>query len=86
MQVASRRGGGKQLIGGRKVGEAEEGYFEQLTPGDTFVFAGQVWRFQGINGIDALVTPRQRQGPEDAVLGRLEVRALDLPGQAGARA
>ncbi|MES2860689.1 MAG: DEAD/DEAH box helicase, partial [Pseudomonadota bacterium] len=43
VKVASRRGGAsKQLVGGRKVGEAEEWYFEQLTPGDTFVFAGQV--------------------------------------------
>ena len=57
VRVASRRGGAsRQLIGGRKVGEAEEWYFEQLTPGDTFLFAGQVWAFQGITGTDALVT------------------------------
>ena len=30
--------------GGRKIGEVEEGYLEMLEPGDTFVFAGQVWR------------------------------------------
>lgn len=65
IRVASRRGGAtKQLIGGRKVGEAEEWYFEQLTPGDTFVFAGQVWAFQGITGTDALVTHAQDKDPK----------------------
>ncbi len=65
VKVASRRGGAsKQLIGGRKVGEAEEWYFEQLTPGDTFVFAGQVWAFQGINGMDALVTHATDKDPK----------------------
>ncbi|WP_421731710.1 ligase-associated DNA damage response DEXH box helicase [Brevundimonas sp.] len=70
VRVASRRGGvrgggaSKQLIGGRKVGEAEEWYFEQLTPGDTFIFAGQIWAFQGINGQDALVTHAQDKDPK----------------------
>ncbi|HWQ88114.1 ligase-associated DNA damage response DEXH box helicase, partial [Brevundimonas sp.] len=65
VRIASRRGGAaKQLIGGRKVGEAEESYFEQMTPGDTFVFAGQVWAFQGINGMDALVTHAQDRDPK----------------------
>ncbi|MBJ7486000.1 ligase-associated DNA damage response DEXH box helicase [Brevundimonas sp.] len=65
VRVASRRGGAtKQLIGGRKVGEAEEWYFEQLTPGDTFIFAGQTWAFQGINGTDALVTHAQDKDPK----------------------
>ncbi|WP_426046136.1 ligase-associated DNA damage response DEXH box helicase [Brevundimonas sp. TWP3-1-2b1] len=65
VKVASQRGGAsKQLIGGRKVGEAEEWYFEQLTPGDTFVFAGQVWAFQGINGMDALVTHATDKDPK----------------------
>lgn len=65
VKVASRRGGAsKQLIGGRKVGEAEEWYFEQLSPGDTFVFAGQVWAFQGINGMDALVTHATDKDPK----------------------
>ncbi|WP_292228773.1 ligase-associated DNA damage response DEXH box helicase [Brevundimonas sp.] len=65
VRVASRRGGAsRQLIGGRKVGEAEEWYFEQLTPGDTFLFAGQVWAFQGINGTDALVTHANDKDPK----------------------
>ncbi len=62
VKVASRRG--KQLTGGRKVGEAEEHYFEQMTPGDTFVFAGQVWSFQGITGMDALVSAAVDREPK----------------------
>lgn len=65
VRVASRRGGAaRQLIGGRKVGEAEEWYFEQLTPGDTFQFAGQTWAFQGIIGTDALVTHANDSDPK----------------------
>ena len=65
VRIASRRGAtSRQLIGGRKVGEAEEWYFEQLTPGDTFLFAGQVWAFQGIVGTDALVTHANDKEPK----------------------
>ena len=64
VRVAARRGGGKHLIAGRKIGEAEEWYFEQMTPGDTFVFAGQVWAFQGIVKTDALVSPAVDKDPK----------------------
>ncbi len=59
-----RIGGGRKPVGGRKIGEAEEGYFEQLTPGDTFVFAGQVWRFNSLVGADAFVTPAPADDPK----------------------
>ncbi len=55
IRVASSRSG--KRIGGRKIGEMEEGFLEQLTPGDTFLFGGQVWRFETISGMDCLVTP-----------------------------
>ncbi len=58
------RVGGKNARGGRKIGEAEEWYFEQLAPGDTFLFAGQVWRFEGIKGVDAFVTPAHDKEPK----------------------
>jgi len=48
---------GARLVGGRKIGEIEEGYFEMLDPGDTFVFAGQVWSLAAITGMDVLVRP-----------------------------
>ena len=54
IRVASSRSG--QRVGGRKIGEMEEGYLEQLAAGDTFLFGGQVWRFEAIVGMDALVT------------------------------
>lgn len=59
-----RVGGGKRPMGGRKIGEAEEGYFEQLAPGDTFVFAGQVWRFNSLVGADAFVSPAPNDDPK----------------------
>jgi ATP-dependent Lhr-like helicase len=65
VRVASGRGGAlRNRIGGRKIGEAEEHYFEQMSPGDTFVFAGQVWAFQGISGLDALVTRATDRDPK----------------------
>jgi ATP-dependent Lhr-like helicase len=50
--------------GGRKIGEVEEGYLEQLVPGDTFVFAGGVWRLNGVSGLDAFVSPAQDRDPK----------------------
>ncbi|MBO9558618.1 MAG: ligase-associated DNA damage response DEXH box helicase [Caulobacter sp.] len=58
-----RIGGGKRPMGGRKVGEAEEGFFEQMKAGDTFIFAGQVWRFNSLVGADAFVTPSPDKDP-----------------------
>ncbi|HEY2011398.1 MAG TPA: ligase-associated DNA damage response DEXH box helicase [Rhizomicrobium sp.] len=42
--------------GGRKLGELEEYFVEQLSPGDTFVFAGDVLRFEGLRETGAFVT------------------------------
>ncbi len=55
IRVASSRG--QKRVGGRKIGEMEESFLEQLSPGDCFLFGGQVWRFETITGLDALVTP-----------------------------
>jgi ATP-dependent Lhr-like helicase len=55
IRVASSRG--QQRVGGRKIGEMEESFLEQLSPGDCFLFSGRVWRFESITGLDALVTP-----------------------------
>ncbi|HZZ33448.1 MAG TPA: ligase-associated DNA damage response DEXH box helicase [Phenylobacterium sp.] len=41
--------------GGRKIGEIEEGMVEMLEPGETFVFAGQVWRLVAVTNLDVLV-------------------------------
>jgi ATP-dependent Lhr-like helicase len=49
---------------GRKIGEVEEGYIEQLEVGDTFIFGGQVWRFLGIEGVDVLISPAPGTEPK----------------------
>ncbi len=49
--------------GGRKLGTMEEWYIDGLVPGDTFVFAGEVFRFEGVSGIDALVSRAPGQSP-----------------------
>ncbi len=39
---------GKRLVtGGRVLGELEEWFLSQLVVGDTFLFAGEVLRFEG---------------------------------------
>ncbi len=62
IRVASARAG--KRVGGRKIGEMEEGYIEQLAPGDTFLFGGQVWRFETVVGLDALVTAAPGSEPK----------------------
>src|SRR5579862_7573829 len=59
VRVATRRGGG-----GRKVGEIEEGMIEMLEPGETFVFAGQVWRLVAVTNLDVLVQPAPSADPK----------------------
>lgn len=48
--------------GGHHLGQLEEWFADQLTPGDTFLFAGQVLRFEGVNQTDLFVS---RAGGED---------------------
>jgi ATP-dependent helicase Lhr and Lhr-like helicase len=59
IRMAGRRG-----QPGRKLGEVEEGYLEMLEPGDTFIFAGGVWRLQGVTATDALVTAATGDDPK----------------------
>src|SRR3954468_15086870 len=51
--------------GGRVLGYMEEYFLEQLAPGDTFVFSGNVLRFEGIRENAAYVT--RTQDPEAEV-------------------
>ena len=49
LNVRLTRGGkGGNARGGRVLGRIEEYFLETLTPGDTFLFAGKVLRFEGI--------------------------------------
>jgi ATP-dependent helicase Lhr and Lhr-like helicase len=60
IRLAGRRGkhraGSAALAGGRVLGEVEEYFIEQLKVGDTFAFAGEVLRFEGLQNTDAFVT------------------------------
>ncbi|MFC0284619.1 ligase-associated DNA damage response DEXH box helicase [Camelimonas abortus] len=49
---------------GRLLGEVEEDFISQLAPGDTFIFAGEVLRFEGLSADEALVTRAAGQDPK----------------------
>lgn len=51
-------------MGGRYLGEIEEYFIDQLVPGDTFLFAGQVLRFEGLFETEALVTRSTGREPK----------------------
>jgi ATP-dependent Lhr-like helicase len=46
--VRSRRSGAVVPRGGRILGEVEEYFIETLTPGDTFVFAGEILKYEAL--------------------------------------
>lgn len=46
----------RPLIGGRTLGEVDEDFIEQLSPGQTFVFAGEIVRFEGLRDTEAFVS------------------------------
>ncbi|MGU3359867.1 ligase-associated DNA damage response DEXH box helicase [Methylobacterium sp. M6A4_1b] len=52
--------------GGRVLGEIEEDFADTLTPGDTFLFAGEVLRFEGLSEDEALAT-RAGSGTDPAI-------------------
>ncbi len=54
---------GKRRRMGRKLGTMEEWFVEGLAPGDTFLFAGEVLRFEGAEGTDAFVTRAPGEDP-----------------------
>ncbi len=59
-----RAGRAKALAGGRVLGEIEEWFIEQLSVGDTFVFAGQVLRFEGLRESEAFVSRSRTEDPK----------------------
>ena len=51
-----RRLGKRVVTGGRVLGEMEEWFLSQLSQGDTFLFAGEVLRFEGLDEFGALAS------------------------------
>jgi ATP-dependent Lhr-like helicase len=68
VRLARLKGGAlkpaSMLAAGRVLGEVEEYFIEQLSPGDTFVFAGEVLRFEGMRETDAIVTRAHAAEPK----------------------
>ncbi|MEM8636297.1 MAG: ligase-associated DNA damage response DEXH box helicase [Pseudomonadota bacterium] len=57
-------GGNKRTVTpGRVLGKVEEYFLEMLTPGDTFLFAGEILRLIGIEEEDALVVRTKDDKP-----------------------
>jgi ATP-dependent helicase Lhr and Lhr-like helicase len=47
---------GKPLTGGRHLGEIDEYFVSELSPGDTFLFAGEIVRLEGVRDSEAYVS------------------------------
>jgi ATP-dependent Lhr-like helicase len=58
-----RRLGKRVVTGGRVLGEVEEWFLSQLTMGQTFLFAGEVLCFEGIDEFGALATRSNDREP-----------------------
>ena len=54
---------------GRKLGTAEEWFFERLSPGDAFQFAGQILKLERIEGMDVIVSPATGLEPRVPIWG-----------------
>ncbi len=65
VRIASvkRRAGKRVVTGGRSLGELEEWFLSQLSIGDTFRFAGEVLRFEGLDDFGALATRTFESNP-----------------------
>jgi ATP-dependent Lhr-like helicase len=60
----NRKGGeARSLMGGRVLGEVDEYFIEQLKPGQTFAFAGEVVRFEGLRDTEAFVSRAADKDP-----------------------
>jgi ATP-dependent Lhr-like helicase len=61
------------LRNGRRLGQVEEYFIQGLVPGDTFVFAGEMLRFEGVRETTAVVSRAAGEDPKIPVYagGRL---------------
>ncbi len=57
----------KNRMGGKPLGEIEEGFAASLTPGDTFLIGGQIVRYEGLKEMTVQVTRRADKAPKIAV-------------------
>ena len=59
-----RPGVARALSGGRVLGEIDEYFASEMTPGDTFVFGGEVLRLEGVRELDAYVSRAAASDPK----------------------
>ncbi len=59
----AKPGSATAVVGGRMLGELEEYFIEQLTPGQTFAFAGEILRFEGLRDMEAYVSRAHVEDP-----------------------
>ncbi len=64
VRVVRNYRGPRVTYAGRILGQIEEWFIQQLLAGDTFLFAGQVLRFEGIVETEAIVTPGPPGNPK----------------------
>ena len=62
--VRSRRSGAVVPRGGRLLGEVEEYFIETLRPGDTFVFAGEILKYEALVEDEAYVSRSDATDPK----------------------
>ncbi|TNJ42105.1 ligase-associated DNA damage response DEXH box helicase [Phaeobacter sp. B1627] len=81
----------KRSRGGKPLGEIEEGFAATLSPGDTFLIAGQIVRFEGLREMTVEVTRNAARKPKVATFNgtkfatstQLSARILALLNQQG---
>ncbi|MCP4320191.1 MAG: ligase-associated DNA damage response DEXH box helicase [Hyphomicrobiales bacterium] len=56
IRLTRHTGRGTNVRGGPVLGKVEESFVEMLSPGDTFLFAGKVLRFEGIRENECIVS------------------------------
>ena len=55
---------GQAGFGGRTIGEIEEYFVETMTPGDTFMFGGEILRYEALIESDVFVTRSASEAPK----------------------
>ena len=64
VRLTKRKANGSIGRGGPKLGTIEEYFLEMLAPGDTFLFIGQVLRFEGIRENECLASKTFDESPK----------------------
>jgi ATP-dependent Lhr-like helicase len=63
VRLGGKARGNGPVMGGRLLGEIEEYFCEQMKVGDTFLFAGEVLRFEGLRETEVIVSRARSDSP-----------------------